>query len=108
MFLFPFRAAQGGAVLFLDAPGDAYHAERARRLGVSKQGVGHALKRMNITFKKTPKHPKANDAARLSFRQRLEAYKAQGSNIIYIDESGLLMICRERMVMRRRGSAASA
>lgn len=31
---------------------DAYHAERASRLGVSKQGIGHALKRMNITYKK--------------------------------------------------------
>jgi transposase len=31
---------------------DAYQAERAERLGVSKQGVGHALRRMGITYKK--------------------------------------------------------
>ena len=31
---------------------DAYHAERALRLGASKQGIGHALKQMNITYKK--------------------------------------------------------
>ena len=31
---------------------DAYQAERARRLGVSEQGVGHALRRMGITYKK--------------------------------------------------------
>ncbi|MFA4846521.1 MAG: IS630 transposase-related protein [Patescibacteria group bacterium] len=31
---------------------DAYQAERAQRLGVSEKGVGHALRRMNITYKK--------------------------------------------------------
>lgn len=30
----------------------AYQAERAQRLGVSEQGVGHALRRMGITYKK--------------------------------------------------------
>ena len=31
---------------------DAYQSERARRLGVSEKGIGHALRRMNITYKK--------------------------------------------------------
>lgn len=31
---------------------DAYQYERARRLGVSEKGVGHALRRMGITYKK--------------------------------------------------------
>lgn len=31
---------------------DAYQAERAKRLGVSEKGIGHALRRMNITYKK--------------------------------------------------------
>jgi transposase len=31
---------------------DAYQEERAKRLGVSKQGIGHALRRMGITYKK--------------------------------------------------------
>ena len=31
---------------------DAYQYERARRLGVSAKGVGHALRRMGITYKK--------------------------------------------------------
>ena len=31
---------------------DAYQAERARRLGVSEKGIGHALRRMNISYKK--------------------------------------------------------
>jgi transposase len=31
---------------------DAYQAERAQRLGVSEKGIGHALRRMNISYKK--------------------------------------------------------
>lgn len=31
---------------------DAYQYERAQRLGVSEKGVGHALRRMGITYKK--------------------------------------------------------
>lgn len=32
---------------------DAYLHERARRLGVSVQGIAHALRRMDITYKKS-------------------------------------------------------
>jgi len=31
---------------------DAYHRERAVRLGVSKRGIGDALKRLGLTYKK--------------------------------------------------------
>ena len=31
---------------------DAYQYERAQRLGVSEKGIGHALRRMGITYKK--------------------------------------------------------
>ena len=31
---------------------DAYQYERAMRLGVSVKGIGHALRRMSITYKK--------------------------------------------------------
>jgi len=31
---------------------DAYQSEKAKRLGVSEKGIGHALRRMNITYKK--------------------------------------------------------
>ncbi len=31
---------------------DAYQAERAKRLGVSEKGIGHALRRMGITYRK--------------------------------------------------------
>ena len=41
-----------------DRLGDAVSAaawhERARRLGVSVQGIAHALRRMGITYKKSP------------------------------------------------------
>jgi transposase len=31
---------------------DAYQSERAKRFGVSEKGIGHALRRMNVTYKK--------------------------------------------------------
>jgi transposase len=31
---------------------DAYHYERAARLGVSPRGIGYALKRLGVTYKK--------------------------------------------------------
>ncbi len=31
---------------------DAYQYERAKRLGVSERGIGHALRRMGVTYKK--------------------------------------------------------
>ena len=33
---------------------DAYQYERAERLGVSKSGIWHALKRLSVTYKKNP------------------------------------------------------
>jgi transposase len=33
---------------------DAYQYERAKRLGVSTQGINHALKRLGVTYKKKP------------------------------------------------------
>ena len=41
----------------LDYP-DAYQYERARRLGVSEKGVGHALRRMGVSYKKKSETPK--------------------------------------------------
>nr|WP_258039452.1 transposase [Nitrosomonas ureae] len=34
-----------------------YQAKRGRRLGVSEKGISHALRRMNISYKKTSQHP---------------------------------------------------
>lgn len=33
---------------------DAYQYERATRLGVSKSGIWHALRRLKVTYKKNP------------------------------------------------------
>ncbi|WP_392390558.1 IS630 transposase-related protein [Nitrosomonas communis] len=33
---------------------DAYQYERAKRFGVSTQGINHALKRLDVTYKKKP------------------------------------------------------
>jgi hypothetical protein len=38
---------------------DAYQSERALRLGVSKSGIYHALKRNKISYKKKPKARKS-------------------------------------------------
>ena len=38
---------------------DAYQSERAIRLGVSEKGIGHALRRMTITYKKNTASPKS-------------------------------------------------
>lgn len=36
---------------------DAYQAERAKRLGASEKGIGHALRRMGVTYKKNAASP---------------------------------------------------
>jgi transposase len=38
---------------------DAYQYERARRLGVSEKGIGHALRRMGLSYKKNSSSPKS-------------------------------------------------
>ena len=38
---------------------DSYQYERAERFGVSKQGIGYALKRLNISCKKNIYPPKS-------------------------------------------------
>ncbi len=37
---------------------DAYQYERAQRLGVSEKGVGHALRRIGVSYKKKSTAPK--------------------------------------------------
>ena len=37
---------------------DAYQYERARRFGVSVQGINYALRRLGVSYKKTLAHPK--------------------------------------------------
>lgn len=38
----------------IEAYPDAYQYERAKRFGVSRAGVAHALKRLGVTYKKNP------------------------------------------------------
>ncbi|CAK0767527.1 transposase [Gammaproteobacteria bacterium] len=68
---------------------DAYQFERAKRLGVSRSGIGQALKRMRISYKKkTLSHPKANEEKRTAFQERMEVYEAEGRSIVFVDEAG--------------------
>ena len=46
---------------------DAYQYERAKRLGVSEGCIFHALKRLNVTYKKNPKSSKSNPRKMLCF-----------------------------------------
>ena len=67
---------------------DAYQFERAERLSVSEGCVFHALKRLNVTYKKTLQHPKASPEKSSAFCQQLEQYKAEGRPLVPLDESG--------------------
>ena len=62
--------------------------ERAKRFGVTQPTIHDALKRLNISYKKTLKHPKACELARSRFIERINEYERQGKEIIYLDESG--------------------
>ena len=67
---------------------DDYQYERANRLGCSKTGIHHALKRLNISQKKTLEHPKACLVKRAKYLDHLSDYMTQGYPIVYMDESG--------------------
>jgi hypothetical protein len=54
---------------------------------LSEKGIGHALRRMNISYKKNLQHPKANEDKRHTFQETIKAYEAQNRAIVYIDES---------------------
>jgi transposase len=49
---------------------DAYQFERATRLGVSDGCVFHALKRLNITYKKNSKSPQGRSRKTLCFLRK--------------------------------------
>ena len=67
---------------------EAYPYERARRLGVSARGIGHALQRLKLSRKKSLQHPRADQAAQTHFQQKITAYEAARRAIVYVDESG--------------------
>ena len=47
---------------------DAYLAERAQRFGVSKNGFWQAIRRLNVSRKKTLHHPKTDERQRHEFQ----------------------------------------
>ncbi|MGG2141506.1 IS630 transposase-related protein [Symbiopectobacterium sp. RP] len=47
---------------------DAYQKERAERFGVCQKAIWHALKKLGLTYKKTLRHPKADESARQAFQ----------------------------------------
>ncbi len=51
-------------------------------------GIFHALKRLEISQKKTLEHPKACPMKRAIYQHKLDRFIQQGYRIIYIDESG--------------------
>ncbi len=61
---------------------------RAARFGISQRGIGQALRRLGVTYKKTLSSPKASKDGRRFFRARIKAHEAEGWPIVSIDESG--------------------
>ncbi|WP_231967048.1 IS630 transposase-related protein [Orientia tsutsugamushi] len=69
---------------------DAYQYERAERLGVSKSGIQKALKRLNITYKKTIKHSKEKKGERFKFQNKIKRYKNKEKVVVFTDESSFV------------------
>ncbi|WP_440864958.1 IS630 family transposase [Symbiopectobacterium purcellii] len=67
---------------------DAYQKERAERFGVCQKAIWQALKKLGLTYKKTLRHPKADENARQGFQQKKQQYEKEGKPIVFIDESG--------------------
>ena len=64
---------------------DAYQYERARRFGVSIQGINYALRRLGVSYKKKPEAP---EGERHIFQTIIKMYEYQGRPIVNIDENG--------------------
>ncbi|MGG2140656.1 IS630 transposase-related protein [Symbiopectobacterium sp. RP] len=54
---------------------DAYQKERAERFGVCQKAIWQALKKLGLTYKKTLRHPKADESARQAFQQKIQQYE---------------------------------
>ncbi|MGG2141561.1 transposase [Symbiopectobacterium sp. RP] len=46
------------------------------------------IKIMSLSYKKTLRHPKADESARQAFQQKIQQYEKGGKPIVFIDESG--------------------
>ncbi|CAA2929238.1 IS630 transposase-related protein [Arsenophonus endosymbiont of Bemisia tabaci] len=58
---------------------DAYQKERAGRFGVCQKAIWQALKKMGLTYKKTLRHPKADENTRQTFQQKNNSMKKKAS-----------------------------
>lgn len=67
---------------------DAYQYERADRLHVSKAAIWYALRRLNVTYKKSLQHPRADPEKRAAFCEKVKQYKEEGRPLVSLDESG--------------------
>ena len=52
------------------------------------QSIWSGLRKLNITYKKALKHPRAEAEKRRIFQEKIEKHKKDGRPIVYIDESG--------------------
>ena len=66
---------------------EAYQSECTKRLGVSIQGIIHALRHLGVTYKKLC-HSRAREKERYIFQRKIEGYEREGRVIVYFDESG--------------------
>ncbi|WP_287398781.1 IS630 transposase-related protein [Nitrosomonas sp. H1_AOB3] len=74
---------------------DAYQAERARRLGVSEKGIGHALRRMNISYKNTAASQSGRRRTAHLPGRRLKRIKLKTVSSSILMKVVLLTICHE-------------
>ncbi|WP_290604288.1 IS630 transposase-related protein [Arsenophonus sp. ENCA] len=58
---------------------DAYQRERAVRFGLCQKAIWQALKKRGLTYKKTLRHPKADESARQTFQQKNNSMKKKVS-----------------------------
>ncbi|MGG2140714.1 IS630 transposase-related protein [Symbiopectobacterium sp. RP] len=62
---------------------DAYQKERAERFGVCQKAIWQALKKLGLTYKKTLRHPKADESARQAFQQKIQQYEKK-ANLLFL------------------------
>ncbi|SFI95504.1 IS630 transposase-related protein [Nitrosomonas sp. Nm34] len=79
---------------------DTYQYERAKRLGVSKQGINRALKRLGVTYKKVCATPKPAKKSGASFSKKLKAMSAKAALSFTLMKAALRTTCHARMAMR--------
>lgn len=88
---------------------DAFQYERAARFDVSRRGIGQALRRLGVTYKKKrshiPKRTKTNGAAS---RPASRPMKRRAAPSFTSMKAALPQTCRAPMAMRQRASDALA